>query len=216
LIAAFFLIGILAIISPVMAASSNHVLFMAIGDDLDINATNLIVGNIKSGKYGEPPSAKAVFHQRIYDDSGKKIYTMMGMLKEGYLINYSYYFLCPIFGYWFINVSQVVGMGFFKTSDTPLELTYRNVFIDISMPNTGGKYVEALMVMLLSSTGEFCENNPKTDPPGSDTNPIQTLDGGGWVLVAAVWNVGIPMDVGFGVGNLPVGPLSYLTKSWGL
>ncbi|TFF83919.1 MAG: hypothetical protein EU552_02230, partial [Promethearchaeota archaeon] len=50
LIAASFLIGIIAIITPVMAASSNRVLFMAIGDDLDINATNLIIGNIKFGK----------------------------------------------------------------------------------------------------------------------------------------------------------------------
>ena len=219
LIAASFLIGIIAIITPVMAAGSNRILFMAIGDDLDINASDLIVGNIKSGKNGEPSSVKAVFHQRIYDDSGKKVYTMMGMLKEGYVINTSYYFLCPILMKWFINVSVVIGGGIFKTTDTDLELTYRNVFKDITMPNTGGKFVQAPILMLLSFTAEFYYPNP-LDPFNPATipwnEPPEVLPEGGWVLAGALWDVGIPDDVGFGVGILPVGPVSYFTKTWGI
>jgi len=217
LIAVSFLIGIIAFITPVLAAGSNRILFMAIGDDLDINgddlafiATNLITGKIESGGGDEPPTVKAVFHQRIYDESGKKVYAMTGMLKDGYLINTSFYFLCPIYGFWFINVSQVVGAGVFKTSDTDLGLTYRNWF-DITMPNTKGKYVEAPMLMLLSTTAEYCVEDPSTYPPG-EYPEVFILPGGPWVLVAALCDVGIPMDVGFGFGILPIGPVSSLTK----
>ena len=219
LIAVSFLIGIIAIITPVMAAGSNRVLFMAIGDDLDINANNLIVGNIKSGKHGEPPSVKAVFHQRIYDDSGKKVYTMMGVLKDGYIINTSYYFLCPVLWKWFINVTVVIGGGTFKTTDTPLTLTYRNIFEGLTMPNTGGKFVPATILMLISFTAEYYEPdyndlfNPATIP--WDEDPL-ILPEGRWVLTGALWDVGIPMDVGFGLGIMPVGPVSYFTRAWGI
>ena len=214
LIAASFLIGIIAIITPVMAAGSNRVLFMAIGDDLDINASDLIVGNIKYGKHGEPPSVKAVFHQRIYDDSGKKVYTMMGVLKEGYVMDTNYYFFCPVLEKWFINVTVVVGTGLFKTTDTPLTLTYRNIFDDVTMPNTGGKFIEATIVMLISFTAEYYDPNPSGTIPW-DVEPL-ILPEGRWVLAGALWDVGIPTDVGFGLGIMPVGPVSYFTRSWGI
>ncbi len=218
LIAASFLIGIIAIITPVMAAGSNRVLFIAKGDDLDIDATNLIVGNIKFDKDDEITSMKVFFHQRIYDESGEKVYTMIGMLKDGYLINYNYYFFCPVFGVWFINVWQVLGEGVFKTTDNNYPLTYRNI-IYITMPNTEGKFVSAPMLMLLSPTAEYYEADPN-DPMNPATIPWDeeplVLDGGGWVLPAVLWNVSIPMDVGFGNGIFPVGPISYLTKSWGI
>ena len=213
MIAATFFITIIAIMTPVMAANSNRVLFMAIGDDLDINATNLIVGKMKFDKDDELKSVKVVFHQRIYNEAGEKVYTMMGMLKDGYLINRTYYFLCPVFGFWFINVWQVVGQGVFKTTDTNLDLTYRNWF-DITMPNTEGKYIEAPMVMLLSHTAEYCLNDPGIYTPGTDENPINTLSDGGWVLVGVL--CGIIVETPFGLTELPIGPASYFTKSWGI
>jgi len=221
LIAASFLIGIIAIITPVMAAGSNHVLFMAIGDDLDINATDLIVGDIKSGKHGEPPSGKAIFHQRIYDDSGKKVYTMMGVLKDGYIINTSYYFLCPVLMKWFINVTVVVGQGLFKTSDTSLTLTYRNIFEEVTMPNTGGKFVQATIVMLISFTAEYYYPDLNAIDPMDPAiipwdQPPEVLPEGRWVLAGALWDVGVPVDAGFGYGTIPVGPVAYFTRSWGI
>ncbi len=211
LITASFLIGIIAIITPVMAAGSNRVLFMAIGDDLDINATNLIVGTIKFGKDDEITSMKVVFHQRIYDESGKKVYTMIGMLKDGFLETKHYYFFCPVFQVWFINVWLVMGEGVFKTTDTNYPITYRNWF-PITMPNTEGKFVPAPMLMLLSPTAEYCIYDPEEDLPGSDTNPVETLPGGAWVLTAVL--CGIIVQTPDGPTQLPIGPISYLTKSW--
>ena len=205
LIAVSFLVGIIAIVTPVLAAGSNRVLFMAVGDDLDINATNLIVGKIDFGE--GPPSVKAVFHQRIYDESGEKVYTMMGMLKDGYLINTSYYFLCPLFGFWFINVSQVVGVGVFKTSDTEFSVIFRTLF-PIILPNTEGKYVSAPILMFLSPTAEYCLKDPGKYTPGTPENPIDILEQGPWALAAVIWEVDTPM----GKMELPVGPISSLTK----
>ena len=212
LIAVSFLIGIIAIVTPVLAAGSNRVLFMSVGDDLDINATNLIVGNIRDGKGSELPSAKAVFHQRIYDESGEKVYAMKGVLKDGELQTKYYSFFCPIFGVWFINVWLVNGTGKFKTTDTNLDLVYRNWF-PITMPNTEGECVQAPMLMMLSPTAEYCLLDPLTNPPGPD-NPVSTLPGGAWVLVAVL--CGIVVETPFGPTELPIGPVSYLTLSIGI
>jgi hypothetical protein len=211
LIAASFLIGIIAIITPVMAAGSNRVLFMAIGDDLDINATNLIVGNIKFGKDDEIRSMTVVFHQRIYEE-GEKVYTMMGVIKEGNLVTKQYAFFCPVFQVYFINVWFIMGEGVFKTTDTDYPITYRNWF-PITMPNTEGKFVSAPMVMLLSPTGEYCVDDPSVIPPG-ENNPVETLPGGGWVLPAVL--CGIIIQTPDGPTPLPIGPISYLTKAWGI
>jgi hypothetical protein len=215
LIAASFFITIIAIFTPVIAVGSTRVLFVAIGDDMDINATNLIIGKIDFGEDDELPSVKAVFHQRIYDDSGKKVYTMMGMLKDGALINSRYYFYCPICNCWWINVSQVVGTGVYKTSDTNLDLTYRKWF-DITMPNTKGKYVEAPMLMFLSPTAEYCKYNPATYPPGSSENPIDTDPEGAWVLIAVFCGIMVEPPGGGEPMPLPIGPVSYLTISIGI
>ena len=211
-IATSFFITIIAIFTPVTAAGFNRVLFIAIGDDMDINATNLIIGKIDFGKDDEPPSVKAVFHQRIYDDSGKKVYTMMGMLKDGYLINTSYYFYCPICNCYWINIWQVVGKGVFKTTDTDLDLTYRKWF-DITMPNTEGKYVEAMVIMFLSPTAEYCIDDPSTYPPG-EYPEVFTDPEGEWVLIAVL--CGIMVETPDGPMEMPIGPVSYLTISWGL
>ena len=108
LFAATFLITIIALITTVNAYDSNRILFIAKGDDLDLDGTtNFITGRIKFGEDDELPSAKAVFHQKIYDDSGKEVYSMKGILKEGLLQTKYYNFFCPIFEVWFINVYRL-------------------------------------------------------------------------------------------------------------
>jgi len=213
LIAATFLISIFALVTLVSACGSNRVLFMAIGDDMDLNATDLIIGKIKYGENGEPPSAKAVFHQRIYDESGKKVYAMNGMLTEGILVQTDYYFFCPVFQVWFINVWFVMGEGMYKTTDTDLDLIYRRSF-PITMPNTEGKYVSAPMIMMLSFTAEYCAYPPTVIPPGSPENPVNILEQGTWALVAVL--CGIIVETPMGPVELPIGPVAFLTRSWGI
>ena len=215
LISALFLISAIAIVSPVKADNPNRILmvdFMAKGDDLDIpRTTNSIIGKIKYDKVSGFPSVQVEFHSKIYDEeSGEKVYAMKGKLKDGFLLTTQFYFYCPIFNVWFINVWWVMGEGLVKTTDTDFPVFFRNS-VPITMPNTGGKYISAQILMFLSPTAEYCLEDPGTYPPGTE-NPVSILPGGGWVLAAVIWYVGIPMDVGFGFGMFPVGPVSYLTK----
>ena len=208
LIAASFFITIIAIVTTVSACGSNRVLFMAKGDDLDIpGANNFIFGKIKFSKGGELLSAQVVFHQKIYDDSGEKVYAMKGMLKDGLLLTTEHYFYCPIFNVWFINVWWVMGEGLVKTTDTDFEVFFRNSF-PITLPNTEGKYVSAPILMFLSPTAEYCLEDPGTYPPGSPENPVNILEQGGWVLAAVIWEVETPI----GPMELPIGPVSSLIK----
>lgn len=201
----FFLI-IVGFVTPVMAAGSNRFYFMAKGDDLDINANNFITGKIKSSG-----SAQVLFHSKIYDESGEKVYVMKGMFK-GSLVQTDYVFYCPVFNVWFINVWLVIGDGKYKTTDTDFDLTYRNWF-DITMPNTGGKYVSRPMLMMLSPTAEYYEPDP-TDPMNPATipwgEPPETLEKG-WVLAAVLCGIMVPTPMG--PVELPIGPISYLTRS---
>ena len=214
LFAALFLISIIGIVTTVSAYGSNRVLFIAKGDDLDLTGTtNFIIGRIKGGKGDELPSAKAVFHQRIYDGSGKEVYAMMGMLKDGLLQTKYYQFFCPIFNVWFINVWLVTGEGMFKTTDTDLTLTYRNWF-EITMPNTEGKFVPTPMIMLLSPTAEYCLLDPGTTSPGSENPVLTNPEWHAWVLTAVL--CGIIVVTPEGEVELPIGPLSYLTRSIGI
>ncbi len=208
LIAASFFITIIAIVTPVMAAEPDRILIMAKGDDLDFSGTtNSIIGKIEFGGGGELPSVQVVFHQKIYDESGEKVYAMKGMLKDGLLLTTDFYFYCPVFNVWFINVWQVMGEGKFKTTDTDFEVFFRRWFT-ITMPNTEGKYESAQILMFLSPTAEYCLEDPGTYPPGSPENPVNILEQGGWVLAAVIWKVETP----FGPMVLPIGPISYLTK----
>lgn len=205
MIAASFFITIVAIISPVIATGSNRFLFIAIGDDLDFpETTNIIIGKVDSS--GD--SSKLFFHQRIHDESSKKVYSMVGMLKDGSILTTEHYFYCPIFNVWFINVWLFKGMGVFKTSDTDYDLVYRNWF-PITMPNTESKFVEAPIIMLLSPTAEYCLEDPNTYPPG-EYPEIFILPGGAWVLPAVL--CGIIVETPAGPMELPIGPVSYLTR----
>jgi hypothetical protein len=206
LIAASFLIVIIAIITPVNACFTNRAFFMAIGDDLDIpGAKNIIIGNIKFSEDGEPQSARAGFYSNIYDDSGEKVYSMMGILQNVYLMDPSFSFYCPLFKVWFINVWQVMGEGIFRTTDTNIQVYFRDLFT-ITMPNTGGIFVSAQILMLISPTGEYRNGDPINGPTG----PVEIWEDGGWALVAVIWYVPEIGDV------FPIGPISSLTISIGI
>ncbi|MFX0007011.1 MAG: hypothetical protein ACFFA7_07135 [Promethearchaeota archaeon] len=142
------------------------------------------------------------------------MYTMLGMLTAGLILQTDFCFYCPVFQVWFINVWFVMGEGVFKTTDTNYNLLFRRSFL-ITMPNTESEYVPVPMLMFLSTTAEYCEYDPSVIPPGAE-NPVLVLPEGGWALAAVLWDVGIPMDVGFGYGILPVGPVSYFTRVIGL
>ena len=214
LFAATFLITIIELVTTVNAYASNPILFIAKGDDLDLDGTtNFIIGRIEFGEGDELTSAKAVFHQSIYDDSGKEVYAMKGILKEGLLQTKYFYFFCPIFEVWFINVWLFMGEGMYKTTDTDYPLTYRNWF-SITMPNTEGKFVPSPIVMLLSPTAEYCSLDPGATPPGQYNPILINPEWHAWVLTAVL--CGIIVETPMGPEELPIGPLSYLTKSWGI
>jgi len=214
LIAVSFII--MAILTPMVVAHPHHkdkhnrILFMAKGDDLDLSgATNLIIGSIKLGGSSALGTARVVFHQKFYDDSGEK-YAMIGMLKDGLLVQTDYYFFCPVFMRWFINVWVVLGEGTFRTTDTDCDdLTYRNWF-QITMPNTRGKFVSTPMLMFLSPTAEYCLEDPGSYPPGEHPE-VYTLEEGGWVLAAVLCGIIVETPMGELV-ELPIGPVSYFTR----
>jgi len=207
LIAASFLISIIALVTPVTAYDTNGILIIAKGDDMDLTeTTNLIIAKIDFDNDDGIPAAKVLFQSKISDESGKKVYEMKGMLKEGFLLTTEHYFYCPIFNIWWINVWWVMGEGRVKTSDTDIDVFFRNT-LPITMPNTEGKYVSASILMYLSFTGEYCLEDPSTYPPGTYP-PVFVMPEGGWALAAVIWEVETPI----GPMVLPVGPVSYLTK----
>ncbi len=207
LIAVSFLIGIIALVTPVIAYGANGILIIGKGDDMDLaETTNFIIAKIDFDKDGGIPRAHVIFHSKICDESGEKVYAMKGMLKDGLLLTTDHYFYCPIFNVWFINVWWVMGEGMVKTTDTDFEVFFRNS-LPITMPNTEGKYVSAPILMFLSLTAEYCLEDPGTYPPGTYP-PVFIMPEGGWILAAVIWEVETPI----GPMELPVGPISYLTK----
>ena len=111
------------------------------------------------------------------------------------------------------KMTKPVGMGVFKTSDTDLDLIYRK-FFPITMPNTKGKYVEAPVIMFLSPTAEYCEEDPSTYPPG-EYPEVKTDPEGAWVLIAVLCGIMVTLPDGTPT-QMPIGPVSYLTISRGL
>lgn len=205
LIAATFLITIISLVTTANAWGSNRTFVIAIGDDLDLPRTsNFIIGSIDGD--GDIPSARVFFYSRIYDDSGEKVHKMIGTLRDGYLINTSFSFLCPIFNVWFINVWVIVGEGMFRTTDTDMEVLFRTLF-QITLPNTEGQYVPATIFMWLNPTAEYYD----ADSEGNPTGPVKIWEKGPWAIAGVLWDIGIPLDVGFGVGIFPVGGVSSLT-----
>ena len=182
LVMSLFLVSIVPIVTPAEATGSNHIVILAKGDDMDITedeldiyrATTLIVGKIKFDKVSDVLLGRVEFLTTIYDESGEKVYSIKGKLKDGVVMLLPQYY-CPVRNVIWVNVWAVMGIGMIKTTDIDLQIEYRGG--TITLPNTKGKYETETVMMLVSPNGEI-EN-----PNGGN------LEVGGWAFA------GIP---GFG------------------
>jgi len=192
LLATSFLVGIIALVAPVMASGTNGILIIAKGDDGDIaGATTSIIAMIEFDKdSGLPSVAQLEFQTKIYDESGKKIYSMKGKLKDGLVINDSFQFYCDVREVLWINLWFVVGQGVIKTTDTDLEIEYRGG--TITLPNTESQYLPVSIWMMVNPKGEYLLGE---DPE------VHIWPEGGWATAIIIVD-GIPT----------VGVVTYLTK----
>ncbi|MHA1210963.1 MAG: hypothetical protein ACTSSH_00750 [Candidatus Heimdallarchaeota archaeon] len=154
---ALFLANILAMTAAQVNATDPKEIFMidiiANGSDQDISsATTFIQGKIEFDKITGEALGEVEFHVKIYDDSNKKIYSMKGKLKAGGVMFLPQYY-CPVRNVIWTNLWLVMGIGVIKTSDTDLTIDYRGQ--TITLPNTGGKYIPATIMLLVNPTGEF-------------------------------------------------------------
>ena len=188
LIVSSFLISLIAIITPVKAADPNRILMidiMAKGDDLDISGgTTSIIAKIEFDKVSGIPLAQVEFHSKIYDESGEKIYSMKGKLKDGLIISNSAQFYCIVRDVTWTNLWLIMGEGKLKTTDADITIEHRGEIK--TLPNTEGHYVPFAIIMMVSPNGEH-------------------LDG--------VWEQGGWAFAGITIGGIPIfGGVSYLTK----
>jgi len=195
LLASLFLVSILAVSTPAIAAKPDCTLMiniMAKGDDADIppygsddgiyRATTLIVGKIKFDEVSGVGLGRVEFHMKIYKiESGEKVYTIKGKLKDGAVMvvprNY-----CPVRDVWWTNFWFVMGEGFYKTTGTVIEnFEYRGDII--TLPNTEGKWSPILIGMMVSPKGEHEEG---------------VWEDGGWAYAGVVigWVNGNPQFFG--------------------
>ena len=192
LIAASFFIGIIAFITPVLAAGSNRILIITKGDDLDLSgATTSIIAMIEFDKAsGLPSVAQVNFQTKIYDESGEKIYSMKGKLKDGLVISDSFQFYCAVREVTWINLWFVMGEGMIKTTDTDIEIEYRGE--TVTLPNTEGQYLPVSIWIMVNPKGEYVLGE---DPE------VFIWPEGGWATAIII------------VGGIPtVGVVTYLTK----
>lgn len=192
LIAASFLISIIAIFSPVMAANPDRFLMldvMAKGDDGDIaGATTSIIAKIKYDKASGTPLAQVEFQTKLYDESGEKIYSMKGKFKDGLVMSKSFQFYCDVREVLWINLWFIVGEGILKTTDADIVIDYRG--FTITLPNTEGRYVPISFWMMINPKGEYLLDDV-----------IYTWEQGGWATVIILID-GVPS----------IGAVTYLTK----
>ena len=171
-----FLANLLAIsIVPLSAKDSNPIFkikIIAKGADGDIsNAFTFIKGTIELDEDSGQLLGEVKFHLKIYDESNKKIYSMKGKLEDAavMIIPYNY---CPVRNVIWTDLWLVSGLGELKTMNTDITIDYRGS--TIALPNTGGKYIQSPIMLVISPYGEYVGG---------------VYEGGGWALA------GIP---GFG------------------
>ena len=201
LITALFVI--IAIVTPVAAAHTMHlkrILVIAKGDDADITtpsimATTSIMAMIEFDKASDLFSVPQVeFQTKIYDESGEKIYSMKGKLKDALVISNSFQFYCEVRNVTWINLWSIMGMGKFKTTDAELMIDFRGQIIPL--PNTEGKYLPFSFWVMISPKGEYVKGEDPT---------VHIWSGGGWATVIILINIGeIPIPI--------IGAVTYLTK----
>jgi len=167
LVVSLFLVSILAVSTPAIAAKPDCTLMINIianGDDADIppylsddaiyRATTLIVGKIRLDEVSGELLGRVEFHIKIYEiSSGEKVYTIKGKLKD-WAAEIIPYWPCDVRNVVWTNVYLVMGMGMYKTTDTVIEdFEYRGRII--TLPNTEGKYIPILIGMMVSPKGEY-------------------------------------------------------------
>jgi len=183
-----FLVSIIAV-STQAKLEPNRILMvdiMAKGDDGDLPGnTTSIIAKIEYDKVSGVALGRIEFHIKIYAESGEKIYSMKGKLKNGMVIP-NYEFPCTVRHVTWINLWLVMGEGMIKTTDTDLEIEYRDQLI--TLPNTGGKYVPvatpAFIMMMVSPEGEYEEFHGDEDKHGFY---------GGWVFAGIMGFEGLEM-----------------------
>ncbi|MFW9971309.1 MAG: hypothetical protein ACFFDF_14040 [Candidatus Odinarchaeota archaeon] len=192
LLATSFLICIIAFVSPVLGYGTNGILIIAKGDDGDIaGATTSIVAMIDFDKVsGLPSVAQIEFQTKLYDDSGNKIYSMKGKLKDALVISNSFQFYCDVREVLWVNLWLIMGWGKLKTTDVDLEIEYRGG--TVTLPNTEGQYLPFYFWMMINPKGEYVLGE---DPE------VYIWPLGGWATVIITTD-GIPS----------VGVVTYLTK----
>ena len=166
LLASLFLVSIIAVSTPAIAVKPDGTLMINIlakGDDMDIppyesddgiyRATTLIVGKIRFDKVSGVLLGRVEFHINIYEiESGEKVYTIKGKLKDGMVIP-GFVFPCDVRLVNWTNLWLVMGEGMIKTTDTDLTIVHRGQ--SIALPNTGGKWSPATITMMVSPNGEY-------------------------------------------------------------
>ncbi|MHA2026135.1 MAG: hypothetical protein ACW98U_09560 [Candidatus Thorarchaeota archaeon] len=152
------LVNTMVLAVPVEAADPSRILMidiMAKGPDFDVpGAISSIKGTIEYNKDTGECLGQLEFNLKLYDESGKKIYSLKGKLKDAAVIP-GFVFPCDVRNVIWINLWLVTGEGEIKTSDTDMEIEYRGN--TITLPNTKGQYMTMPLVMLVSQYGEHAE-----------------------------------------------------------
>ena len=166
LLTSLFLVSIIAVSTPAIAVEPEGRLMiniMAIGDDADIpplgsddpiyRATTLIVGKIRIDEVSGELLGRVEFHIKIYEiESGEKVYTIKGKLKDG-AVELRQLHYCPVRDVTWTNVWVVMGLGMYKTTDTVIEnFEYR--LDTITLPNTEGKWSPGFIAMMVNPNGK--------------------------------------------------------------
>ncbi len=150
------LVNTMVIAAPVKAADPSRILMidiMAIGDDFDVpGARSSIIGRIEYNKVTGECQGQVEFHLKLYDESGEKVYSMKGKLKDAAVMEIPAYY-CNVRDVTWTNLWLVIGEGKIKTTDTDIEIEYRGNLI--TLPNTGGQYITINLAMLVSPNGEY-------------------------------------------------------------
>jgi hypothetical protein len=192
LIATIFLLTIITLVTTANACAFNRILVIARGDDGDISgATTSIIAMIEYDKDSDIPSvADCSFLTKLYDESGEKIYSMMGILKDALVISDKFQFYCSVRKVTWINLLFIMGEGKLKTTDAELEIEYRGQ--DITLPNTKGRYLSYSYWVMI---------NPKVEYVLGEDPQVHVWPEGGWATVIIT------------IDEIPtVGVVTYLTR----
>ncbi|MHA2431350.1 MAG: hypothetical protein ACXACC_10035 [Promethearchaeota archaeon] len=136
--------------------------------------------------------AQVDFQTKLRDESGKKIYSMKGKLKDGLVIGGTnmHEFYCEVREVMWINLWLIMGEGKLKTTDADIEIEYRGG--TVTLPNTEGRYIPFFFWIMVNPKGEYILGEDPT---------VHIWPEGGWATVIIL------------IGGVPsIGVVTYLTK----